>query len=84
MHYVDRQSGLDADAPVLAPPDYLTSRVTVPPSTVGLTQRLGRTLIRGRSLSPDLDSVSTYTIVAGRGRADLTQSRTMAVAMSGL
>ena len=45
VHYVDRQSGSDANAPVLAPLDYLPSRVTVPPSTVGFTQRLGRTLI---------------------------------------
>jgi hypothetical protein len=36
MHYVDRQSELDANAPVLAPSDYLVSRVTVPPSTVGV------------------------------------------------
>ena len=36
MHYVDRRSDSDADAPVLAPPDYLVSSVTVPPSTVGV------------------------------------------------
>lgn len=40
-HYVDRQSELDANAPVLAPLDYLVSRVTVPPSTVGFTHCFG-------------------------------------------
>ena len=91
-HYVDRQSESDANAPVLAPLDYLLSRVTVPPSTVGFTQRLGRTLM-GAVCSRRGSIGITPIRLCGHlhhldppagGGTDLTQSRTRAVALSAL
>ena len=69
MHYVDRQSDSDADAPVLAPPDYLVSRVTVPPSTVGVHPAFRPHPDKGPlTLAQTCDSVSTLHHLYSAGR----------------
>ena len=91
-HYVDRQSESDANAPVLAPLDYLVSRVTVPPSTVGFTHCFGSHPDGGCPISPWINRLTPIRLSGllhhldppAGGGTDLTQSRTRAVALSGL
>jgi len=91
-HYVNRQSESDANAPVLAPPDYLLSSVIVPPSTVGFTHCFESHPDGGCPISPWINRLTPIRLSGllhhleppAGGGTDLTQSRTRAVALSGL